>query len=298
MKRTILILITLSLLLTITSCSNTDKSDKLIIAAGIVPVASFIEQVAGELLDVVTLIPPGNSPANYQPSSKDMQALSDSIIYFTMQMPTEEANILPKVRNFNKNIIIVNLRDAVSEIYPLLSAEDHDHEEDEEEPGELSVDPHLWLSPKRSIVMIQVIADELSAIDAKNQDIYQKNASEFIARIESLDSEINIRIESLQNKAFMMYHGTYGYFADDYGLEMISIEVAGKQATASEIQEVIEHANEKSIKLVFYQDEFDDNQAQTVAEEISGKVHKASPLSSDYLTSIREFVYALEHQGD
>ena len=81
-------------------------------------------------------------------------------------------------------------------------------------------------------------------------------------------------------------------------ISLISIEVAGKQATAAEIEEVIKHAIEEEIKIIFYQEEFDDNQAQTIAEEIGGKVVKISPLSENYLQAMRDFIYALDHQED
>ncbi len=300
MKKLSLILLSILLTLTMISCSSDVKPGKITVAVGVVPEATFVEKVAGSLVDIVVLVPPGNSPANYQPSAKEMQALSIAKIYFTLQMPTEEANILPKVKDFNKDIKIVNLREIVSNVYPLRMIFGHGHEEDEgsEETDELTIDPHLWLSPKRSIIMVQAIADELSVIDPDNSDTYQSNAAAYISEIDSLDKEIRIRIEALTNKSFMIYHGAYGYFAEDYNLEMISIEAAGKQATALEIQEVIEHALEEGIKVIFYQEEFDDNQAQTVAEEINGKVIKVSPLSGDYLTSLREFTYALEHQED
>lgn len=298
MKKPALIIPTLLISLFLFSCStNSPSSGKIKIAVGIVPEAEFVEKVAGDLVEVVVLVPPGNSPANYQPTAVEMQALSDADIYFTLQMPTEEANILPKVSNFNKNIKIVNLRDAVSKVYPLIMAEDHHH--DDEEPGEEeSVDPHLWLSPKRSVIMVLTIADELSLLDPENENIYRENAAAYIKEIEDLEKEIAIRLSSLKYRSFLIYHGSYGYFADDFNLEMISIEVAGKKATAIEIQEVIEHAMEQEIKIVFYQEEFDDNQAQTIAKEINGKVVKVAPLSKDYLQSLRDFIYALEHQED
>ena len=208
-------------------------------------------------VETVVLIPPGNSPANSQPSSREMQVLSDADIYFTLQMPTEEANILPKIQNFNKDIKIVNLRKIVSEVYPLIYVDGHDHEEEHnDDEDDLSVDPHLWLSPKRSIVMVQAIADELSKFDPANELTYQENAADYIKQIQTLDNEITISIANLNRKSFMIYHGSYAYFADDYGLEMISIEVAGKQATAAEIEEVIKHAIEEEIKIIFYQEEF------------------------------------------
>ena len=146
--------------------------------------------------------------------------------------------------------------------------------------------------------MVQAIADELSKFDPVNENTYQKNAADYIKQIESLDKEITIRLANLERRAFMIYHGSYAYFADDYNLEMISIEVAGKQATAAEIEEVIGHALEEKIKIIFYQEEFDDNQAQTIAEEISGKVVQVSPLSENYLQAMRDFINSLEHQED
>lgn len=289
LKKTIIILmITLSLILNV-SCANTENpgSEKIIIAVGIVPEAAFVEKVAGELVDVVTLIPPGNSPANYQPSAKEMEKLSDAKIYFTMKMPTEEANILPKVTDFNRNIIIVDLRSAAEKKYPLIESSDKDHEATD------GVDPHLWLSPRRTIVMVQEIADRLSDIDMKNSEIYQRNAAEYIKEIEALDMQINEIVSKMDNRTFLIYHGSYGYFADDYGLTMIAIEIAGKKATAFEMQQVIDLAKQNDIRKIFYQEEFDDLQAKTVASEIGGAVVKAAPLSYDYIDSLLEFSKAL-----
>ena len=268
------------------------------VAVGIVPEATFVSAVAGELADVVTMIPSGYSPANYQPTAMEMQALSDADIYFTLQMPTEQANILPKVRDFNPDIKIVDLREATTAKYPLLnSTEEDEHAADAESAADdhehTGVDPHLWLSPRRSIVMVQTIADELAAIDPDNAETYQANAAAYIARLEALDADIQEITATLQSKSFIIYHGAYGYFADDYGLTMIAIEIQGKQATAEELQQVIDAARENHITTVFYQAEFDDHQAATVAEEIGGTVAQVAPLSPDYIQSLEDFVNAL-----
>jgi len=296
MKKTAIISILMALVL-VSGCSATPKTTKKTIAVGIPPLAGFIENIAGDNFDIVVLIPAGNSPANYQPTALEMQKLSVAELYFTLEMPTEAANILPKAYDFNKDLKIINLREEVSNVYPLLEASGHSHDEsdNEEEP---SLDPHLWLSPKRSIEMVKIMERELSAVDAENSEIYNANAAEYISRLEELDRNIKEAVQKLDNKSFMIYHGSYTYFADDYGLEMISLEVAGKKATASEIQEVIEHAKEENIKIVFFQDEFDDNQARTVAAEIGGRVEKASPLSRDYIKALNDFLEVLIRQGE
>ncbi|MCK5129490.1 MAG: zinc ABC transporter substrate-binding protein [Clostridiales bacterium] len=303
MNKSILIL-SIVVILMISGCAGTEinqpnyiEGGQIIIAVGIVPLATFVEEVAGEHAKVVTLVPPGYSPTNYQPTSSEMQALSNASIYFSMQMPTEEANILPKASDFNKDIIIVKLRDIVNTVFPVRTMTDHVHEEEDEAgTDETMVDPHLWLSPKRSMVMVQTIADELSKIDEQNRQTYQENAKRYIREIELLDNEIKEKTSEFQSNSFMIYHGAYGYFADDYGLEMISIEAQGKKATASEIQEVIEHARELDIHAIYYQAEFDDNQAQTIAKEIDGIVIQVTPLTYDYIQGLRDFITSLEKQ--
>jgi zinc transport system substrate-binding protein len=146
--------------------------------------------------------------------------------------------------------------------------------------------------------MVQNIAHELSLIDPDNKSFYQKNAEQYISQIDLLDKKITKSLSALNRRAFMIYHGSYGYFAKDYNLNMVSIEVAGKQATAVEIQKVIEYANTSGIKIIFYQEEFDDSQAQTIADEINGKVIQVSPLSENYIQSLWDFVNALVHQED
>jgi zinc transport system substrate-binding protein len=298
MKKILSVTVSVFLFLSIITCSamaeETETQSVLTVAVGIVPEAAFVEAVAGELADIVILVPPGNSPANYQPTATEMQALSDAAVYFTLQMPTERANILPKVADFNEDILIVDLREAVIGVYPLLNTSGEYIETTEDQ----SVDPHVWLSPKRASVMVQTIADELAALDEANADTYQANAAAYIAQLEALDTGIQETVSSIPDKSFLIYHAAYNYFAHDYDLTMIAIEIEGKQATAAELQGVIDKALENGIKTVFYQAEFDDHQAMTVAEEIGGTVAQAAPLSPNYIQGLKDFVNALAQSGE
>jgi zinc transport system substrate-binding protein len=305
LKKLILTVVSVCLTATLCACQSAKVQENseeasgeaggLIVAVGIVPEAAFVEAVAGDRADVVTLVPPGCSPANYQPTATEMQALSDAAVYFTLQMPTEQANILPKVADFNESIRIVDLREAVAAVYPLLNGDDEEIPTGTESD---SVDPHLWLSPKRAVVMVQTIADALSELDADNAAVYQANAADYIAELNALDGEIQEAVSALSNKTFLIYHAAYGYFAHDYGMTMIALQIEGKQATAEELQAVIDYAQENGIKTVFYQEEFDDSQAATVAEEIGGAVQAVAPLSADYMQGLKDFVGALAQSGD
>ena len=270
------------------STQNGNGSKKIIVAVGIVPEAAFVEKVAGDLVQTVTMVPPGNNPENYQPTATVMRQLSDAALYFTLRLPAENVSILPKLNDFNPNIRVVDLQATVAAKYKLLpSSETH--------TGEGGVDHHIWLSPKRAIVMVQKIADELSAYDPVNKATYAANTANYIDQLESLDQEITSSLKSLKNRSFIVYHPAYSYFADDYDLKMVSIEMEGKQASAKDLQQVIDFAKSNGITIVLYQQEFDSHQAETLAKEIGGTALAVTPLSEDYIGGLRNIVNVLTH---
>ncbi|MFS8542012.1 MAG: zinc ABC transporter substrate-binding protein, partial [Tissierellales bacterium] len=256
--------------------STDGADDKKIVAVSIIPQESFVKEVAGELVEVITLIPPGSSPETYSPTPKELQKFSQASIYFTIGVPAEEANILPAAKDLSPDTKIVDLASIVSQEYP----------DREFAPGER--DPHIWLSPKRVKVMIDVIQKELSALDPENSDTYRKNAEDYKARLDELDANIKEMLKDLQNKSFIVYHPAFGYFADDYGLEMISLEEEGKEATPQRFQELVEIAKSKGIKVIFHQAEVDSRQAKAFAEEIGGRTEKIEPLSPNYIENLEK----------
>ncbi len=301
MKKKLLYIINLFLLLVLVACTSEESSsDKLTVAVSIAPQESFVKSVAGDLIDVVTLIPAGASPTNYQPSPKEMTKFQMAKVYFTIGVPSEISHILPNIAENNKSIKIVYLDDIVAQTYPARYFSETDdthesdledgHEEEDHDHDHQGRDPHIWLSPKRVIVMVHEIEKQLSELDPVNKDIYEQNATAFIQDLEALDKNLMNTMSQLENKTFIIMHPSLGYFADDYGLEMIALEQDGKESTASHLQEVIKFSKENNIKVIFYQTEFDSSQAKTLANEIQGEVLAINTLSNDYMTNMNDIL--------
>ena len=274
-RRIILLLIVIIYAAFLTACTRTEAEDekdtKLIVAVSIVPEKTFVEAVCGDLVEVVTLIPPGNSPENYEPTPMQMEKFNKASVYFSIGVPTEEANILPNAGDLK----VISLEGKVADVY-----EDRTFELGER-------DPHIWLSPKRVKVMVAAIANEMGTIDAANKEIYDKNAEAYMVQIDELDQEIKDALVGVQSKKFIVYHPAFGYIADDYGLEMFSLEEEGKEATPKHLQDMIDLAKKEKIKVIFYQDEIDSSQSEAFAEEIGGKTIQLSPLASDYINNLK-----------
>ena len=286
-KKTIsIIIITLCSIFFISSINLVESTifakKRIKVAVSILPQKKFIEEIAGKKVEVVTVIPPGYSPTNYSPSPREMSNLSDAKLYFSLGLPAEKAGILSKIRSFNQNIRVIRLDKRVFEKYSSRKFSSG------------SIDPHIWLSPRRVEYMIEIIKTNLAKLDKENKQIYKENAKVYKNKINKLDDYIHNNLNSLNKDTFIIYHPVLGYFAKDYNLNMVVIEKEGKKAAPRHIQEIIDLGHERKIKSVFYQKTVTSRQAEMIAEELGGKTIKIDPFSLNYIENMKKITYLLK----
>src|SRR6056297_2615918 len=143
MKKIYILLIILIISLTACSTGDTDISSsdegKLNIIVSVEPQKTFVEKVTGELGNVTVVIPRGYSPANYQPSPKEIEDISNGDIYFSIGVESEKSFILPKLKDLNNDIKLVDLQEEVTKHHKLLCTAEHIEEDDDHvhEAGEI-----------------------------------------------------------------------------------------------------------------------------------------------------------------
>ncbi len=217
------------------------------------------------------MIPAGASAENYEMSFKDISKFNNSSIYFSIGVPAEENGIIPHI---SKNTKLIQLENTVANEYPDIKIGDER-------------DPHIWLSPKRVIVMIEKIESEMSAIDPENAKFYSQNAEGYINKLQQLNQELINIFKDKKAKHFFISHPSYGYFAEDYDLKMVELEHHGQEVTPKELAKLSGKAKEMGVKTVFAQEEASKKQAELLAKEIGGKVEILKPLSPDYTAELK-----------
>jgi zinc transport system substrate-binding protein len=105
--------------------------------------------------------------------------------------------------------------------------------------------------------------------------------------LEALDKEISTLLEGKDQRTFLIFHPALGYFADDYGLEMLALEEEGKEADPKRIGELVDLAKSKGIKAVLTTEEISSKQVEAFAEEIGGEVIVVEVLGIDYIGSLK-----------
>lgn len=262
------LLLVLVLVIVLAGCASPatpSTPSKLNLTVSIVPQKYFVERVGGEYVQVSVMVPPGASPATYEPKPEQLTALSKAAAYVSIGVPFELA-WMDRIKAANSKMLIVDTTQV---------------------PGRIPKDPHIWLSPKLVKVQAQTIADALINLDPAHQAAYEANLKKFHADIDALDGDIRKTLENIKTKKFIVFHPAWGYFARDYGLEQIPIEVGGQEPSAAELGKVISTAKANDIKVVFVQPEFRTHDAETIAKEIGGKVVPISPLAPDWLSNMR-----------
>jgi zinc transport system substrate-binding protein len=106
-------------------------------------------------------------------------------------------------------------------------------------------------------------------------------------RFDTLDQELKQIFAGEKGLQFMVFHPSWGYLAHDYGLKQVPIEIEGKDPKPAQLKELIKHAKEDGIKVVFVQPQFSTKSAKLVASEIGGQVAFADPLAEDWMNNLR-----------
>ena len=257
-----------------------NNANKQIISVSILPQKFFIEKIAGDAFTINVLIPPGASPENYDATPKQIKALETSILYLKAGYIEFERNWIDEMAN---NFPLLKIVDTSTGIELLQDKNDHHNNHHHSS----WIEPHLWMSPKNVKVISNTIFQSLVSIKPDQKEVFKRNLDNFLKQLEDLDTMIRSNLQPTTSKAFIIYHPALTYYANDYQLQQISIELDGKNPSARHIREVIDRAKKENIKLIFVQKQFDQSKAMTIAHEINGEVVPIDPLAYDWESEIK-----------
>ncbi|QJT11108.1 metal ABC transporter solute-binding protein, Zn/Mn family [Oceanidesulfovibrio marinus] len=301
------------LLLTILFCATPAMAAATpTVFVSIVPQRYFVDKIAGDMVETQVMVLPGQSPATYEPSPRQMAALSDASCYLAIGVPFENV-WLPRFQDASPNLAIVHTDAGIKK--RAMKAHHHheggheevgheeDHEHGHEEAGheeghehgheeahehghhhEHGLDPHVWLSPTLAKTIARNTCDALIAVLPDKEPALRANLDALLKKIDTLDASIRTILAPIpqDKRRFLVFHPSWGYFAQDYNLEQISIEMEGKEPGPAQLARIIDKAKTENIAVVFAQPQFSATSANVIAQEIGGRVEMLDPLAEDW----------------
>ena len=268
------------------ACGNTTQNSGIpVITVTLEPLRYFTEAIAGEQFKVVSMVPKGSSPETYDPTPQQLVDLSHSQAYFRIGYIGFEQAWMKKLEANCPEMKVFDTSRGVD----LIRAEGHWHGNHFHEGG---VEPHIWNSTQNAMVIAENICTALCELDTLHQADYRQRLEVLKQTIRNTDADVRSFLENADT-TFLIYHPALSYFARDYGLRQISIEDGGKEPSPAQLKNLIETCREEHARIVFVQQEFDQRNAQLIADELGVEIVAINPLSYDWSEEMLRVARAL-----
>ena len=272
----------------LSGCGNTtQKSEKPILTVTLEPLRYFTEAIAGDNYEVVSMVPKGSSPESYDPTPQQLVNLSKSQAYFRIGYIGFEQAWMKKLEANCPNMKVYDTSKGID----LIRDKGHWHGDHFHEGG---VEPHVWNSTQNALIIADNIYQALCELDSTHQEDYQKRLDVLKQTIRQTDANVRTLVENADS-TFLIYHPALSYFARDYGLKQVSIEEGGKEPSPAQLKALIETCRNENVHTIFVQQEFDQKNAQLIANELGVNIVSINPLSYDWVKEMIRIAEALKH---
>ncbi len=220
----------------------------------------WVQEVGGPRVKVVTLVGPGGDAHTYQPVPQDSVSLKRASVVFENGLDFEGwlDKLFESSGSAARRVAVTQGIDA-QRIVTLGEIEE--------------LDPHVWHDPILAISMVQAIADALAETDPANADEYRTRADDYIGELRRLDAwirEQTVRVPE-SRRVLVTTHDTFGYFADRYGFEVLSVmgSVSSEAAdpSAAEVAAVVQQIRARQVPAVFAENILSPRLTEQIARE-------------------------------
>ncbi|HRU02078.1 MAG TPA: zinc ABC transporter substrate-binding protein, partial [Victivallales bacterium] len=228
-------------------------------------------------------------PHDYALTPQDMMKISNANVMIINGLGMEEFIGL-NVLKINPNIKIIDSSEGIKDLIKL--SDEHHNGEIEEDHEEIKEDhhhhnehsefnPHLFASPMMAQKVIINIASNLSRIIPDKREIFEKNAKEYIKRLQIISDDFKKKTENFKNKKIIQPHGVFDYFARDFGLEIIAtLQPHGHELSSSEIITLIKIIEKEKPIAIISEYQYSDKIAKMLSDETKIPHIKLDPVAS------------------
>ncbi|ASA95827.1 MULTISPECIES: metal ABC transporter solute-binding protein, Zn/Mn family [Anoxybacillus] len=259
-------LVVWTVLLLLFGCeTKAPKKDVIYVVATTGQIADLVEHVGGEYVHVEALMGPGVDPHLYKATQGDIQKLSqaDIIFYNGLHLEGKLGEIFTKMSKTKKVV-------AVSETIPKEKLIEIDG----------VYDPHIWFDLDLWRYATQKVRDELSAVDPKHKQIYQKRAEAYESQLMQLKEEAKKEMNAIPKKQRVLItaHDAFHYFGRAYDIEVVGLQGLSTDAEygLKDIQELVDMIVDRNIQAVFVESSVSKKAIEAVVEGAKQRGHHVS----------------------
>ena len=244
--------------------STETGSSKLNVVATNSIIADITKNIAGDKINLHSIVPVGQDPHEYEPLPEDVKKTSqaDLIFYNGINLETGgNAWFTKLVENAKKK--------ENKDYYAVSEGVDVIYLEGQNEKGK--EDPHAWLNLENGIIYAKNIAKRLSEKDPANKETYEKNLKAYVEKLSALDKEAKEKFNNIpeEKKMIVTSEGCFKYFSKAYNVPSAYIwEInTEEEGTPDQIKTLVEKLRKTKVPSLFVESSVDDRPMKTVSKD-------------------------------
>ncbi len=232
--------------------------------------ADIAQNVAGDRLQVQTLMPIGLDPHAFEPTPQDVAKIAESQVLIVNGAGFEEW-LSETLANAGGERRLIEAATGLTSRQPRAGEIIDEHHSEEG-------DPHFWLDPNQVIQYVENIRAGLTAADPQGADLYAQNAAAYVLKLQDLDARIKQQVAGIpaERRLMVTNHESFGYFADRYGFQITGAIIpstsSGAAPSAQELAALIDHIRQAGAPAIFLETGANPRLAEQIAQETGIKV--------------------------
>lgn len=273
-----LVLIVLIVLL-LSGCSGpvrekAEEREPVSLVTTIFPLQSIVEQLGGDAVQVVNLLPPGANPHNFEPTPEQIKAAckGEMMVAVGGGLDTWAEDLVAAVPEMK----IIRIHEEL----------------------DIDQDPHVWLDP---VLVKEKIAPHLTEkliklLPSRSTEL-QHNLQVFQEQLSVLDAEIKSEVAGWRHRQLITFHNSWMHFARRYGLELVASveESPGKELSGRRIAQIVQLACKHGVRVIFAEPQFNAQLAETISKEIGGHVLLLDPLGGEQVPERDSYIKLMRY---
>ena len=246
----------------------------------------FVDQVAGDNVNLTVLMPPEADPHTYEPAPQDAGTIADADLVFYTGLKYEPAAVVKLLENsacsqnilaeIGENVFPIEFKEGGHDDHDDHGEEGHDDEEghDEHEGHDHGAyDPHFWFDPGRVVYAVEYIESKLSEFDPDNESDYQSSLATYKSELSGLTGQVSDLLSTVpsQNRKLITTHESLGYLEAKFGIQVLSTIIpdldSSNEISPVQLVDVIDVIEDNNVKVIFIEAEAPSVYAETIVAE-------------------------------
>jgi len=246
-------------------------TERLKVVATFSVIGDIVANVAGDKVDLVTLVGPAGDTELFKPSLADGKSVAEAKIVFMNDLNDE---FEPWLEPLLKQVKFSGAKIVVSRGAKTLTS--IEERAPRNKSVEEEIDQHAWLDPKNGVIYVRNIAAALVKGDPANAADYRARADAYIKELQALDAWAKAEIAALPaaKRRFLSSHDSLQYLAKAYGITLLSINgwTNNSEPSAAELARLAKQVRQERIHALFLDSITDPRAMQQVAKETGASI--------------------------